>query len=561
MSGRKAARDLAHEVDALLGQVEKLIAFELLTEQQEMSLAPAFEAIGRQVEERWLSDVPAGAVAELLTLSPMPAGEPARRAGRARGSEGQPWSQLRASIHAALLGGKHGRAPASFAMLREWFAAPAVSVDDARLLGAVFEAHRALWGAMGPHPAVQVLVLSRTLAKWCMAIHPITDPRWSEQAGFGYRRAGFLRAVLAYGTAMLARAARNLTGGGQAVRRDASVYREAHAARSQGPAADPLLALRDVGIDRMLEGALAHATVAAALAAVEAPAMVTKWNWHYAALRRIGEQANDACARLAPNPLASTAVTGGVVMWSHAQQLQIWSNETVAGREAARHAILVARASLGGLLGLQGELEDLAHAVGTALRTGVLPRPLGEAALVRALAERLARGPFLSLYTQLQVAAAQHRAGLRVGRQAAREISLLDRLNILTDSEAETRSKHADATVKKSRRVETQARQRVHDLLIAELAAHPGPNAYYALSGPLAHLEAVRVEIRWTPVRGVLGARRHRVRTPILVGRDELVASIDRWMRHAVANVGRAPSTGELLQGYGVALLQREGWS
>jgi hypothetical protein len=44
----------------------------------------------------------------------------------------------------------------------------------------------------------------------------------------------------------------------------------------------------------------------------------------------------------------------------------------------------------------------------------------------------------------------------------------------------------------------------------------------------------------------------------VLVGRDELLASIDRWMGHVAANVGRVVSPGELLQGYAVALLARE---
>lgn len=544
--------ELTHRVDLLLGRLQAAVASDVFSDQHEMGLAPQYDAIAALICKHWLPQAPDTAVAALLTLSnPSPAPRAASLRGAPSAGSTLTWDEAFEGIRALVMRGARGGAPSSFAALRVWFAAPTASVDSLALLGAVVEAHRHLWSVMDPYPAVQVLVLARTLAKWCRSLHPISEHRWSEQRGFGQRRSGFLRAVLAYGTVLLAGTARRVTGRARPEPRARGDYRGSARTRDHvAPAAEAHLeAMRGTGVERLLDAALAHATVAAALASVGGPSLADKWNWHYWTLFRLSVQANETCLPRGTDAVASIATLGAAQIYGHASLLHIAEFPAVAGREPVRQAIHQVRASLGAMLGIHGDLADLERAVSTALTTGVLPSDRGMAALVRALAERLA--PHAAAFARVHRARDEQRHAQRVSHQAGAEISLLDRLNVLSDTEAEARKKNADKVLKRSNRALREDEKRVGDLLTAALAAHPGPNVYYALTGPLAHLEAVRVEMRLRP--GGVAYRR-----PVLVGRDELLASIDRWMGHVAANVGRVVSPGELLQGYAVALLARE---
>lgn len=550
--------ELTLRVESLARRVEAFISDDLFSEQHELKLAPAFDDLAALVAKTWLPGAADPGLADLLMLGETaPRGAPPPRPGRdpQLGYAPLPWPELLSFVRAALFQRPRGEraddaaAAHSFGLLGAWCAAPVVALapdGNLPLLAAVADAYGRLWKALEVYPPARIYLLARTLAKWGRLTLGGNEIHWAGQGGFLPRRSGFLRAVLAYGTVMLRKLIVPPARPPAAPARSRGAYR---APGSQGvrpaPAADPRLArLHDLGIERSLDAALAHAAVLGALDERDTLGRGDKWTWHAQAFQRMAEQLTDTCARLVMGDVAAVARWGGGLMWSAAWGVGTRSS-AIVGQDTVRQAVALVRSALGSILGLQGDLWNLAQAVATALTSGVLPRERGMAALVRALAERLARTPFVA---QVAHAASGHQRALHAQdelRRAEAEISLLDRLNVLSDSPAERRKKGA-AKVLASTPAQVMAdRSLVDQVLHGELRAHPAASVYYALEGPLAHVDALSI-----------GFESSRLGTYAQVtGREPLLQSIDAWMAFAAATFGLGPSPGTLVQDYALGLL------
>ncbi|MBK6517901.1 MAG: hypothetical protein IPG04_28220 [Polyangiaceae bacterium] len=206
--------ELTLRVQSLGRRVEALIAQDLFSEKHEQLLAPAFDAIAELVQKTWLPGASGAALAELLTVGAAGSKKPPRapvRDARLR-LDPLPWDELMSATRAALFersdGGHPQAAAQSFSALRAWRDAHRIAQSpdgNLSLLAAVFDGHSRLWGALEVYPPARVYLLARTLGHWCRMAIGLHEPHWAQAQAFCLRRSSFLRAVLAYGTAMLGR--------------------------------------------------------------------------------------------------------------------------------------------------------------------------------------------------------------------------------------------------------------------------------------------------------------------------------------------------------------------
>lgn len=331
--------------------MEALIAQDLFSEKHEQLLAPAFDAIAELVQKTWLPGASGAALAELLTVGAAGSKKPPRapvRDARLR-LDPLPWDELMSATRAALferLDGGHPQAAAqSSPALRAWRDAHRIAQSpdgNLSLLAAVFDGHSRLWGALEVYPPVRVYLLARTLGHWCRMAIGLHEPHWAQAQAFCLRRSSFLRAVLAYGTAMLGRmiVPVHRQESPPKARRPGGAYRAPgegglEATRAMDPRVERL---RGIGLERDLDAALAHAAVLAALSACGAPCLGDKWSWHVTSIRRIAERAEHASARLvAADPAAvslySRAGSLWAAVWSGACR---WPRSPATERQLAR---------------------------------------------------------------------------------------------------------------------------------------------------------------------------------------------------------------------------------
>ena len=207
-------------------------------------------------------------------------------------------------------------------------------------------------------------------------------------------------------------------------------------------------------------------------------------------------------------------------------------------------------AVVGGGLGLSGSRHQLADiAIDYVRRTaprrppyvwGDRPVILGWGDVVCTIGEALRQTGFVSGYDQLSAAVAEHNALVPRHVAAARDVPLLDKVNLFGESQAEQHRDQLTGRLAELRVFMRDAYRVLEQMLDAALAAYPPAQLYYGL-------ERVRFWVANIHARRVsTGKSSHCA----MVGHDHAREALATWTRSADKGFGLAPSNGILLARY-----------